>query len=99
MKIAMTCAALLSGLCAIASGCAIKGQPPLVAESNRPIKGERTGPALFGQEYGRQATPLPLDSVQFSNWKSARSIAVQRLFASRTSTDTVQVVARVVSCH
>lgn len=78
------------------AGCA--SQPPLVAECSKKITGDRTGPALVGEEYGRQATPIPLDSVQFSNWNVAKSVAVQRLFAARTATNTVQVTARFVSC-
>lgn len=80
------------------TGCTTKGKPPLVAECGRKMSGERTGPALVGLEYGRQATAIPLDSVQFSNWNVAKTIAVQRLAASRTPTDTVQITARFVSC-
>jgi hypothetical protein len=80
------------------SGCAIKGQPPLVVECEKPAKGDRPGPALVGMEYGMQATPIPLDSVQYGDHAASKSIAVQRIFAKRTPGDTVQITARFVSC-
>jgi hypothetical protein len=74
-------------------------QPPLVARCNRFSSGGRAGqPALVGLEYGEQASPIPLNSIQFSNWDAARSLSVQRLAASRTPTNTVEVAARFVSC-
>jgi hypothetical protein len=36
--------------------------------------------------------------VQFTNWETARSLSIQRLSAARTSTNTVEVGARFVSC-
>lgn len=74
------------------------GKMPLVTECGLMVHGGRAGPALVGVEYGRQFTPIPLNSVQFSDWSAVRSLAVQRLFASRTPTSTVQVTARFVSC-
>ena len=88
--------ALATLLMISAWGCV--GQPPLVTECSQSMKGDRTGPALVGVEYGRRATPIPLNSVQFSEWPSARAVAVQRLYAARTPTSTVQVTARFVSC-
>jgi hypothetical protein len=78
-------------------GCAMQ-HPPLVVECSGPEKGNRGGPALVGQEYGMQATPIPLNSVQFSNWTTVKDLSVQRLYASRTASNTVQVTARFVSC-
>jgi len=43
-------------------------------------------------------TALPLNSVQFGSHAVASALAVQNLYASRTPNDTVQVVARLVSC-
>jgi hypothetical protein len=79
-------------------GCAVQGHPPLVVQCSGPEKGNRGGPALVGQEYGMQATPIPLNSVQFSNWPTVKNLSVQRLFAVRTPSDTVQVTARFISC-
>ena len=81
---------------ALLAGCA--ESPPLVTQCLRQGSGGRPGPALVGLKYGTQATPIPLDSVQFSGWGAERSVAVQALYASRTPTNTVQVVARFVSC-
>jgi hypothetical protein len=82
---------------AVLTGCVTNPAPPVV-QCKFPMKGARPGAALVSQEYGPQMTPIPLNSVQFSDWSIARSLAVQHLFASRTPTDTVQVVARLVSC-
>lgn len=76
----------------------IPGQPPVVVECKTPTAPDRPGPALVGQTYGMAMTPLPLNSVQFGSHEVARSMAVQNLFASRTSTDSVQVQVRFVSC-
>lgn len=90
---------LLLMLVVSSSGCAsIPGAPPLVVDCEKPVNGDRPGPALVGQQYGVQATSIPLDSVQFSGWKTAKLVAVQSLHASRTETDTVQVSARFISC-
>jgi hypothetical protein len=63
------------------------------------MKGDRTaGPALVGHEYGPQTTPIPLNSVQFSNMDAAKSLAVQHLFAARTPGNTISVTARFISC-
>jgi|ERR1700683_724937 len=79
-------------------GCAVQGHPPLVVQCSAPAKGNRSGSALVGQEYGTQTTPIPLNSVQFSNWDTVKILSVQRLYASRTPSSTVQVTARFVSC-
>jgi hypothetical protein len=74
-------------------------QPPLVTQCKWPMKGNRTqGPALVGHEYGPQTTPIPLNSVQFSNINAAQSLAVQNLYAARTAADTTSVTARLISC-
>jgi hypothetical protein len=61
-------------------------------------KQTRPGQALVGVPYGVQTTPIPLDSVQFSDSRVARDVSIQQLSASRTATGTVQVSARFVAC-
>jgi hypothetical protein len=98
---------LLLSACVLLSlaGCAqqppapyVPGSPPPVAQCVTPIDGNRPGPALVGQQYGMQMSPLPLNSVQFDGYGTAQSLAIQRIFASRTPTGTVQLTARLVSC-
>jgi hypothetical protein len=48
--------------------------------------------------YGTQATPIPLNSVQFSSWEAEGSVSVQQLAAVRTATRTVAVTAQLLSC-
>jgi hypothetical protein len=88
-----TVAAAMLGL----TGCV--SQPPLVTQCRWPMKGDRTGgPALVGHEYGPQTTPIPLNSVQFSDRSAANSLAVQNLYAARTPANTTSVTARLISC-
>jgi hypothetical protein len=82
----------LSGL----AGCA--QVPPVVVECQAATGAGRPGPALVGQAYGTQHSPLPLNSVQFDAQATASRLAVQDIFADRTGTDTVEVTARFVSC-
>ncbi len=79
-------------------GCANKA--PLVSRCKMPRGGgaRSSMPALVGLQYGEQSTPIPLNSVQFTNWGAASSLSVQRLAATRTPTNTVEVDARFVSC-
>jgi len=72
--------------------------PPVVAQCSTPIASNRPGPALVGQSYGMAMTALPLNSVQFGSNAAAQSMAIQSLHAARTATNTVQVLARFVSC-
>ena len=72
--------------------------PPVVAECVPPGGIGRPGPALVGQTYGMQMTPIPLDSVQFDSNLTSALVAVQQMFASRTTTDTVAVQVRFLSC-
>jgi hypothetical protein len=58
----------------------------------------RKGPALVGQPYGVEMTAIPLDAVQFTDAGLWERVAVQRLSAARTPTDTVMVHARLVNC-
>lgn len=98
--------ALVAALVAIATaGCAqqpaapyVPGAPPIVVECSTPYDGARPGPALVGQQYGMQMSPLPLNSVQFDSHATASRLSVQKIFASRTATDTVEVTARLVNC-
>jgi hypothetical protein len=90
---------LVIALAMLLGGCALHRQPPPVVECNMTMQGDRSRiPALVGQEYGVQASPIPVNSVQFSKWDTAYSLAVQRLFAARTATNTVAVTARFISC-
>ena len=79
-------------------GCATPNAPPVVVECTPPNGSARPGPALVGQTYGMQMTPIPLDGVQFDSHGTAARVAVQQLWAARTPTDTVAVQARFVSC-
>jgi len=83
-------------LFSLLAGCTAK--PPLVSQCTGQSRMGRTGPALVGLEYGTQSSPIPLDSVQFSNWSAERAVSLQRLTAARTATNTVEVTARFVSC-
>jgi len=47
---------------------------------------------------GNKPPPFPEFGVQFSSWSAAETLAVQRLSAGRTATNTVEVAARFVSC-
>ena len=55
------------------------------------------GPALLAN-VPRAMTPIDLNAVQMTDKGLARKMLVEGLFAMRTPTDTVQVVARVVNC-
>ena len=91
---------VLTGLTAVVvlslAACAAK--PPLVTQCTKQGRQGRGGPALVGLTYGTQATPIPLNSVQFSNWNVERSVSIQQLWATRTATNTVNVMARLISC-
>lgn len=90
--------AMLAAVAGLAAGCATD-VPDAVVECSVP-KGRLTakGPALVGHEYGMKMTPIPLDAVQFTEQRIANSVAVQALYASRTPTETVEVIARFVNC-
>jgi hypothetical protein len=88
---------ILAILAGCSTGCATQ-HPPLVVQCGHIGGGRPVGAALVGQEYSLQATPIPLDSVQFSSWETTKLLSVQRLYASRTPTNTVAVTARFVSC-
>jgi hypothetical protein len=53
---------------------------------------------MVGVDYGMQITPIPLNSVLWTDARAAQSVALQSLSAKRTPTDAVQVVARFVNC-
>lgn len=97
-RVAIGCLFVLLG--AMTAGCATKA--PLVARCKAPPRSSDRAnsgaPALVGLQYGEQATPIPLDSVQFSNWSTEKALSIQTLFAGRTDGGTVQVTARFVSC-
>lgn len=58
---------------------------------------EVTGPALVAREYG-VISPIPLNSVQFTDSRLKSMLAVQSLQGLRTPTQTVLVQARLVNC-
>jgi hypothetical protein len=97
MSVFVRASVLMLGVVA-AAGCATKA--PLVTQCKMPWRGgDRAGmPALVGLEYGERATPIPLNSVQFSGPDAVKLLSIQRLAASRTPTNTVEVAARFVSC-
>ena len=96
MRLYTRCATLAA--IALLSACAHKA--PLVSQCKMPWGGgDRSAlPALVGLQYGEQATAIPLNSVQFTDWNAAKSLSIQRLAATRTATNTVEVSARFVSC-
>lgn len=55
-------------------------------------------PALVGVEYGTQATAVPVNSVQFTDWNTVEQLSIQQVYGERTETGTVQVTARLTSC-
>jgi len=94
----------VAGLVALAvatglgQGCATPNVSPVVAECMPPNGSVRSGPALVGQTYGMQMSPIPLDSIQFDSNRTAALVAVQQMFASRTPADTVAIQVRFLSC-
>ena len=80
------------------AGCALPAAAPVVAQCSLREEAPRMGPALAGQPYGMAMTALPLNSVQFGSADAARALAVQSLYAERSSTDLVQITARLLSC-
>lgn len=94
-------AALAAAMVVALAACfPVNGPTPVVARCTPPMMGTdaRTGPALVGQHYGMQMSPLPLNSVQFDSSDTAQAMAVQQLYAERTPTNSVRVTARLVSC-
>lgn len=99
MKIALALGAaaiLLSG---------VAPEAPVAARENRPLKCRigaarqaqaPVGPALVAN-VPRAMTPVSLDAVQMNDrvWKK---VIVEGLFARRTPTDTLEVMARLVNC-
>jgi hypothetical protein len=55
------------------------------------------GPALIAN-VPRSMTPIDLNAVQMTDKRVVRKVVVEGLFARRTPTDTVEVVARLVNC-
>lgn len=75
-----------------------QGEAPVVAECQGALARGVSGPALVGQPYGVQMTPLPMNSVQFDSAETASRIAIQAIHAERTPSNTVGLVARVLNC-
>jgi hypothetical protein len=59
--------------------------------------GPSGGPALVAN-VARSMTPIDLNAVLMTDKKLARSVIVEGLFAMRTPTDSLHVVARLVNC-
>jgi hypothetical protein len=79
-------------------GCAAPPPAPAVVQCTWPRPpGGPAGDALVALNYDAM-TPIPVDAVQFTNEALAREVVVQQLSARRTSTNTVQVSARLVNC-
>jgi hypothetical protein len=88
----------------VASG--IAPLPPAAqARENRPLKcrisaarraGPVAGPALIANVPGAM-TPISLDAVQMND-KVWKKVVVEGLFARRTPTNTLEVMARLVNC-
>jgi hypothetical protein len=96
MKIVLMVPVIVSAMAM--AGCATTA-PPMVVECSTAFAATRGGPALTGVPYGTQMSPIPLDSVQFDSDETARRIAIQGIYASRTPGDTVAVEVRMVSCN
>lgn len=79
-------------------GCATKPGIKMLVECKTPVSINIKGPALVGQGYGLEMTPIPIDALQYTDGSVASSVAVQAVRATRSATDTVQVTARVVNC-
>lgn len=97
---ALTVMAVVLGA-VLAGGCTTL-KPALVTKCKMPWNARPNhdgAPALVGLEYGEHASPIPLDSVQFSSMDAATSLSIQRLSAVRTPTNTVEVAARFISCE
>lgn len=72
--------------------------PPVIQCSRPPSGTTAAAPALVGMSYGIQIAPIPLNSVLFSDTNVAKVVAVQRLGAERTPTNTVEVNAVLANC-
>ncbi|GAM98747.1 hypothetical protein U91I_02383 [alpha proteobacterium U9-1i] len=92
----------LVGLVFLASGCASQPGQPVGRTVTCDASALRNaslppGPALEAQLPGT-FTPIPLNQVTMLEPGMARWLMVQTVGATRTPTNTVQVVARVVNC-
>lgn len=103
MKIAPVSALALGAAAVLLSG--VMPEAPVAARENRPLKCRigaarraqaPVGPALVAN-VPRAMTPVSLDAVQMNDrvWKK---VIVEGLFARRTPTDTLEVMARLVNC-
>ncbi len=97
MKILASLLAATAGL-SIAACSNVPTTAPMIVECTTSPAGERPGPALTGVAYGTRMTPIPLGSVQFDSGETAKDVAIQAFYASRTAADTVQLEVRMVSC-
>mgnify|MGYP006299970003 CR=1 FL=1 len=94
----MTRELMIAASLLVLGGCAGVEDRPLIVECGQSVDNGRPGMALVGQQYGPQMTPMPLDSIQFTDTESLEKVAVQHLSATRTPTQVTRVTARFVSC-
>lgn len=80
---------------ALVNGCAAKRE--MVASCDFPTQPPPTGMALVSEEYGL-TSPIPLNSIQFTDPGLEDLFVIQSIRAKRTDTDTVMVSARMVNC-
>lgn len=88
-------------ICAFATlilGCANKPGVKMLVECKTPVDINTRGPALVGEGYGLKMTNIPLDALQYTDATVASSVAIQAVKATRSETDTVLVLARLVNC-
>ncbi|MBK8017604.1 MAG: hypothetical protein IPK20_13410 [Betaproteobacteria bacterium] len=90
---------LIAACAAIAAGCSSPSKPKLVVEcTGSPKDPAADGPALVGQGYGRESSPIPLNAVVFTGKDIAKRVAVQGLYAARTDAGPVEVGVRLINC-
>jgi len=89
----------IAACAAIATGCSSPSKTKLVVEcTGSPKDPSAEGPALVGQGYGRDSSPIPLNAVVFTGKEVAKRVAVQGLYAARTDAGPVEVGVRLINC-
>lgn len=78
---------------------ACSNNPKIVAEcKGSPKDPSNEGPALVGQGYGRDMSPIPLNAVVFSDKETASHVAIHGLYAAKTDAEVVEVGVRLLNC-
>jgi hypothetical protein len=96
--LALMCGPLLSAGCASGGLEPVRPQGVLRCGLDQAARAHAaSGPALAPLVEGA-FSPIPLESVQFLDPETARTVAVQAVVVQRTSTGTVRVVGRFVNC-